>query len=84
MSEVAELVRAYGENQCMFEDLVGFVKCQECFSTLMGQMTEQLGSSSEAAARMASQFPEMFQAYGRETGPYSDEEEGGAEEGGEA
>ena len=84
MSEAAELIRAYSKDQCMFEDLVDFVKCQECFSTLMGQITEQLGSNSEAAARMASQFPEMFKAYGREIGFYSDEEEGGAEEGGEA
>ena len=86
MSEAAELVRKYSQEQCKFEDLVDFVKCQECFSTLIIQITEQLGSDSDAAARMANQFPEMFKAYGRETGLYSDEggeEEAGAEDGGE-
>ena len=32
MSEAAALVRKYGEGQCKFDELVGFVKCQECFS----------------------------------------------------
>ena len=86
MSEAAELVRKYSQEQCKFEDLVDFVKCQECFSTLISQITEQLGSDSDAAARMANQFPEMFKGYGRETGLYNDEggeEEAGAEDGGE-
>ena len=57
MSEAAELVRKYSQEQCKFEDLVDFVKCQECFSTLISQITEQLGSDSDAAARMATNFP---------------------------
>lgn len=81
MSEAADLVRKYGEGKCKFDELVGFVKCQECFSTLMGEITQQLGSNSDAAGRMASQFPEMFTTYGRAVGLYNDvgngEEEGG-------
>ena len=86
MSEAAELVRMYSEEQRKFEDLVAYVKCQECFSNLMNQITEQMGSDSGAAASMANQFPEMWKAYGRETGFYNDaggEEEAGAEDGGE-
>ena len=82
MSEAADLVRKYGDGQCKFDELVGFVKCQECFSTLMGEITEQLGNESDAAGRMASQFPEMFKTYARATGLYNDEGNG-EEEGGD-
>ena len=81
MSEAAELVRQYKAEQCQFQDLVDFVKCQQCFSTLMDQITEQLGSSSDAAANMASLFPEMLNAYGRETGLYTNESGDGHEDG---
>ena len=82
MSEAADLVRKYGEGQSQFDELVGFVKCQECFLTLMGEITEQLGNESDAAGRMASQFPEMFKTYARATGLYNDEGNG-EEEGGD-
>ena len=82
MSEAADLVRKYGEGQSQFDELVGFVKCQECFSTLMGEITEQLGNESDAAGRIASQFPEMFKTYARATGLYNDEGNG-EEEGGD-
>ena len=75
MSSAAELVTKYSEDEAKLEDLVGFVKCQECFTSLFDEINEQLGSDAQIAVLLADQFPEMYQAYAKEAGLLDDDDE---------
>lgn len=75
MSSAAELVTKYSEDEAKLEDLVGFVKCQECFTSLFDEINEQLGSDAQIAVLLADQFPEMYQAYAKEAGLLDDEDD---------
>lgn len=73
MSSAADLVTKYSEDEVNFQDLVGFVKCQECFTTLFDQVNEQLGSDAQIAVLLANEFPEMYQTYAEEAGLLDDD-----------
>ena len=58
-----ELVASFNRQETSWEELCLEIRCESCFSSVFDEVDEQMGSSSDALARLADEFPNHYKCY---------------------
>ena len=63
-----ELVASFSQQTPTWEELCLEIRCESCFASVFDEMTEQMGSASQALVLLADEFPNYFKSFAKERG----------------
>ena len=63
-----QLVASFNQQVTTWEELCLEIRCESCFASVFDEVNEQMGSSSDALARLADEFPNHYKSYAKQRG----------------
>ena len=62
------LVASFNQKETSWDELCLEIRCESCFASVLDEVNEQMGSSSDALARLVDEFPNHYKSFAKARG----------------